>query len=258
MNRDYFLNTFKTENCIFNINLEDYKEFFDTKIFQNLIMTMNLNNEEPINTEEILNSRLDSIIKRHLINNYKNEFSIFNLTNLNIEKFSPEKQFENNFLRFNINELYDHIINEHNLLGQNIKLYRIESKDNLGIYDAGGLYLFDEDEKDFRLDPFNDKKLNNIFNSMNDYDIDKKYKSKWKFAFQNKEDLNKWIGGKKTYQNILNDNRSFHIKELLVPENMVIKGDNQVIYKSEHVRMSFKIELKNLNNKSVVKNTYNI
>jgi hypothetical protein len=258
MNRDYFLNTFKTKNNIVNINLENYKEFFDTKIFQNLIMTMDLNNEEPVNTEEVLNSRLDSIIKRHLIKEYKNEFSNFNLPNLNIAKFSPEKIIEKDLLKFNINELYDYIINENNLLGQNIKLYRIESKDNLGIYDAGGLYLFDETEKNLRLDPYNDNKLNHIFNSINDYDIDKKYKSKWKFAFENKEDLNKWIGSQKTYENIINDNRCFHIKELLVPENMVIKGNNQVIYKSEHVRMTSKIELQNLNKKSIVKNTYKI
>jgi len=258
MNRDYFLNTFKTKNNIVNINLENYKEFFDTKIFQNLIMTMDLNNEEPVNTEEVLNSRLDSIIKRHLIKEYKNEFLIFNLPNLNIAKFSPEKQIEKDLLKFNINELYDYIINENNLLVQNIKLYRIESKDNLGIYDAGGLYLFDETENNLRLDPYNDNKLNHIFNSINDYDIDKKYKSKWKFAFENKEDLNKWIGSQKTYENIINDNRGFHIKELLVPENMVIKGNNQVIYKSEHVRMTSKIELQNLNKKSIVKNTYKI
>ncbi len=258
MNRDYFLNTFKTENNIITINLKDYKEFFDTKIFQNLIMTMDLNNDESIDTEEIFNSRLDSIIKRHLLNQYQNEFSNFNLTNLNIGKFSPEKQIEKDLLKFNINELYDYIINENNLLGQNIKLYRIESKDNLGIYDAGGLYLFDENENNLRLDPYNDKKLNHIFNSFNDYDIEKKYKSKWKFAFENKEDLNKWIGSGITYSNIINDNRGFHVKELLVPENMVIKGEQQVIYKSENVRMSFKIELQDLNKKSIIRNNYKI
>lgn len=81
---------------------------------------------------------------------------------------------------------------------------------------------------------------------MNDYNSTEKYKGDWNFAFDNLEDLKSWIGNKETYLNILNDKRGFNIKEIIVPDYMVINGDKQVIFKNDRIRTTNKIEFKTL------------
>jgi hypothetical protein len=158
-----------------------------------------------------------------------------------------------NIYTINLNELYDHIANEHLLLGQDVTLYRIESADNLGIYNAGGKYLFSENSNNNRLDPFYDDKLNTIFNSINDYNINQ-YKNEWNFAFLKLEDLAKWIHDSETYQNIKNDYRKFNIKEIKVPENMVIIGHDQVIYKKSNIRSIKKLDFNTIENNFITQN----
>lgn len=156
------------------------------------------------------------------------EYRLFNF------KMQYTKQNGNQY-SINLNELYDHIANEHILLGQDITLYRIESETGLGIYDAGGQYLFSEESNRKRSDPFYDAKLNQIFDSINDYNTDK-YKNEWNFAFSKLEDLSNWVNDKETYQNIKDDYRKFNIKQITVPENMIIVGNGQVIYKKSNTR----------------------
>lgn len=162
------------------------------------------------------------------------EYRLFNF------KMQHSKQNENEY-SINLNELYDHIANEHTLLGQDITLYRIESADGLGIYNAGGHYLFSEESRKRINDPFYDEKLNKIFNSINDYNINQ-YKNEWNFAFLKLEDLSNWIHDKQTYQNIKEDYRKFEIKQITVPENMLIIGNEQVIYKKDSIRSIKKLK----------------
>lgn len=183
-------------------------------------------------------------INLKILTHIEEELKLFNLNEIRFIGFkSKELNIDNNILKINLNEIYDYISKEHNITGLNRKLYRIESNDNLGIYNAGGAYLF----KNKGLgDPYHDEKLNTIFDSMNDYNSTEKYKGDWNFAFDNLEDLKSWIGNKETYLNILNDKRGFNIKEIIVPDYMVINGDKQVIFKNDRIRTTNKIEFKTL------------
>lgn len=179
----------------------------------------------------------------YIQSNYEYILREFNLNNIRLNNIKLNVTSYSGYIEVNLNEIYDHIINEHNILGQNKKLYRIESQDNLGIYNAGGFYLLSEKSNNKRKDPAYDDNLNHIFDSINDYSASG-YKTKWNFAFENIEDLKEWISDKETYINLRDDNRHFHIKEIYVPENMIIVGNKQVIFQSEKIRTINKIEIK--------------
>ena len=183
----------------------------------------------------------------YLQSKFSHIFDKLNIKNLRLTKFrSKYSEVFDSSLNLNLNELYDFMVEEHNILGQNKTLYRLESKSGLGVYDSGGYYLFNEEHNKKRPDPFSDNKINHIFNSVNDYDS-QTYKSEWKFAFSSLDELKNWIQDEKTFNNLKNDNRGYHIKEFLVPENMVIEGDSQIIFKDKFVRTSKSINLDSLN-----------
>lgn len=206
---------------------------------------------------EVEEKDVENILKINLmiLSKKTKEIDSFNLNTVRFMGFKPkDKSFENNTLKININEIYDHIIEEHNLLGQNKKLYRLESSDNLGIYDAGGIYLFSEEQRRKKNDPFYDDKLNSIFDSINDNGGIAKYKGDWKFAFDKLEDLIEWIGDNETYLNISKDSRGFNIKEITVPENMIIYGNKQAIFKDNSVRETLKLNLNTIEHQFLKKN----
>lgn len=210
------------------MNRNEFLKLFKSNYLELNIEQKNINNHIHINLS--------------ILSKINNELNFFNLNEIRLIGFKPrEKIFENNILKINVNEIYDHVIKEHNILGQNRTLYRVESNNDLGIYDAGGLYLFSEDIRKVKNDPYYDNKLKSIFDSMNDYESKRKYKGDWKFAFENLDDLIEWIGDKETYLNILNDSKGFRIKELTIPENMIIYGAKQAIYKKDSVRSEIKI-----------------
>lgn len=137
---------------------------------------------------------------------------------------NPENDLIRYWIKVNINELYD---NFSKYLKPNItKIYRIESENGQGLYSIGKFACLNvgNNHPCPRADPL----LNGIFNAHEFSNSFDNYYSKWKFGFDNLDDLRSWLG--KEIANI-----SFIIKEITISNHYVIRGNKQLIMKSEEI-----------------------
>lgn len=161
-----------------------------------------------------------------------------------------------NYVYLDLNELYDQVMKDNNLLGQNVTLYRIENKDGKGIITLGCSYLFGDRSTEISKVPYTDPSIAYIFVNRSD-NHNGNYKNKWKFAFRSLEDLKDWIKDKNTFDSIKNNKEKFIINEICIPEKMVINGEKESIFESNSIRKSKLIKLDdvefNFKNKNNIK-----
>lgn len=222
MNRDVFINKLKM------LYLDNYNIKNDS-----FIVNFNINQ---YNNAELL-------IKNELKNTLKKINSNLNFNNYNIYQYN--NSIKENHMIVNANDFFDHIISTNQIESKNVFLYRIVNKDDLGVYDAGGRYLFVGEQR--RTDPSQDDKLNKIFYEMNDYSSTESYKQNWFFAFETIDSLFEWIDNEESFDNLVKS--GFKIKEIKIQENAVIKGEGQVIYLDNSVIEKKDISLKKYNYK---------
>lgn len=212
------------------------REVFINKLKMLYLDNYNIKNDSfkvNFNIHQYNNAEL--LIKNELKNTLKKINSNLNFNNYNIYQYN--NSIKEDHMIINANDFFDHIISTNQIESKNIFLYRIVNKDDLGVYDAGGRYLFVGEQR--RTDPSQDDKLNKIFYEMNDYSSTESYKKKWFFAFDTIDSLFEWINNEESFDNLVKSN--FKIKEIQIPENAVIKGNEQIIYLD-----SFSIEKKDI------------
>jgi len=128
-------------------------------------------------------------------------------------------------IEFNPHLYYDRLPLQSNI----ITLYRLENSEGKGVYDiAGGKGLKNEESHVPELDDsinflFDISKVNNFFNH---------YKREWRFACASPELLKSWImPGQEEFLR----SRNIGIAQIEIPEQFVINGQYQSIFKQEHV-----------------------
>lgn len=149
---------------------------------------------------------------------------------------SPDWQY---CFEVDLNELYDMYFN--NIKDdETIKIYRIETKEGKGIYDAGlGFSLLTPGKA-----PYEDKGISLIFRKENT-----DYMKKWKFAFKDQKQIETWLDLKdevKIYEMV---KKNLELIEIKIKKNNVVEGEDQVIFKPETIISKKKITLDFFNNK---------
>lgn len=128
-------------------------------------------------------------------------------------------------IEFNPHLYYDRLPLHSNI----ITLYRLENSEGKGVYDiTGGKGLKNEEshvpELDYSINfLFDISKVNNFFNH---------YKREWRFACASPELLKSWImPGQEEFLR----SKNIGIAQIEIPEQFVINGQYQSIFKQEHV-----------------------
>ncbi len=235
MERESFINHFKNKynnqfsdyyySLFFDIDLED---FDNKKNLSALYLTNKL-----LEDFEFLHIK-DFIIPKDLI---KVDFDY----DYNEDESNKSPLIRHN-VNFNLNILYDYIINKYpDLNNNNTTIYRIEHFNGTGLYDGSGFSIMSKaaNKYDSQPCPSTEKAFMSIFDFHNRY-IDSSYKKEWSFCFSDLNQLNKWCHSKEVLTELKEN--GYSINEIIIPENFVIKGLNQSIFKKDKI-----IYQKNLN-----------
>lgn len=228
MNRESFINYFK------NKYKDQFSDYYYSLFFD-------------IDLEEFDNKKILSSL--YLTNKLLNDFELLNIKDFNIPKdliqvnfdwdYNEDESNTNPLIRhnvnFNLNILYDHIVNKYpDLNNNNIKIYRIEHLNGTGLYDGAGFSIMSKAANKYNSQPCpsTEEAFMSIFDFHNRY-IDNSYKKEWSFCFSDLNQLNKWCNSKEVLDELKEN--GYKINEIIIPENFVIKGINQSIFKKDKI-----------------------
>lgn len=164
----------------------------------------------------------------------KNKYSILDKIENNkryddyYEEDNPDSEFCAFICQININNLYDMIKNVENYKEYKKDIFRIEGKENKGLYDTFFATL-PVDEINHP-NPRKDISFDGIFDvNNNDY----KYFQKWSFGFKDLKDLKNWIMTDENQERLENSNCI--LKKITLDEDYIINGNKQLIFQSEKI-----------------------
>lgn len=213
MDRQSFINKFndyfkKNESRFFHFNIEvkEYKnelEFNENlhQLFVPFFEELGIQNKYKI---------LDKIP------NHKNYDAYY-------EEDNPDSEFCSFTCMININQMYDIVKVMENYHQEMVDVYRIETKDNKGLYDSffGALSV----DAIHHPNPREDERFEGIFdNHSNDYT----YMRKWHFGFSNIQDVKNWLMTEENQIKLINIGAV--IKKITIDKNYVIEGHKQLIF----------------------------
>lgn len=180
----------------------------------------------------------------------KNEFPFpLNEKQLSFFKVEPDWGFmEDNedyegwryYAKVELNEIFDFMISSNNDNVKNITtIYRIENKENQGIYSAGfGYSLLNPGEA-----PHKDGNISFVFRkNVTDY------MKNWIFGFKNKEQIKTWIDLNDKEKILKLENNGLNLVEIKINKNKIVEGEEQVIFKKEDILSKKIISLTNQKN----------
>lgn len=162
-------------------------------------------------------------------------------------------------LGFDYHSLYDCLLNKDKFESQpNIKIYRLETNNNKGIYQDYILNLPIEEYENFiddhkkRPPPLEDDCLKSLFCSRTI--IDEEYQKAWCFGFKNKKDILKWFNNKEILNKAISDSGA-HIAVYSVPGTDYIASSKQAAFKIKNAKKVNQLKIESLNRKKN-RNTY--
>lgn len=230
MNRTTFINHFKTK---YNTNYsEDYKLlFFDIDLSA-------FDNNKSL-TEIYINSLLEDDFKSlGIIQDVKIPKKIINVEfdyDYNEDEDNTSELIRHN-VNLNLNILFDSIIENYPELNTDItSIYRIENKNGGGLYDGAGFSIMARNVNEganTQPCPSTEPTFMSIFDFQNRY-IPNDYKRSWNFAFTSVEQLKNWINCADKIKEL--KMFGFEIYEMEIPENFVIFGEKQTIFKNDKI-----------------------
>lgn len=163
--------------------------------------------------------------------NIKNKYDILDKVENNkrydeyYEEDNPDSEYCSFSCQININLLYDMIKKVEKYHQEMISIYRIESKDNKGLYDTFFASL--SVDEIHHPSPRDDESFNGIFDKNNN---DYKYFQKWSFGFESLKELKDWLITEENVNKL--QNIGGVIKEITIDKNYVIKGNKQLIFQN--------------------------
>lgn len=156
------------------------------------------------------------------------------------EEDNPDSEYCSFRCIININQMYDIIKVIENYPQEIIEIYRIETKDNKGLYDSffGTLSV----DAIHHPNPREDDKFEGIFdNHSNDYH----YMKKWHFGFADLQDVKNWLMTEENQIKLMDIGGV--VKKITIDKHDVIEGHKQLIFqKSEKVNEDI-VDWKNIN-----------
>lgn len=133
-------------------------------------------------------------------------------------------------LKINVNQLYDEVIANNQILTPTKTLYRVENDKGEGLYSSffGG----DAGNQEHHTDPADDTALSVLF-SHKLYYSNSKYSDDWHFAFNDMKDLKEWIHAEGFIPQLYKKN--FCVYQVEVPESAVILGEGQCAFQKSKI-----------------------
>ncbi len=197
----------------------------------------NLFNEKKLN-ELFIKIKYNKDYESFFIENKIKEISNSVLPKIELDYYELEDYDQVVFnVTLNVNELYDAYKNEYKT--NYVEVYRVEGNDGNGLYQQN---IKIENNKN-RPSPYQDGDISLIFNgSMTD---NNPYQKEYIFGFKDLNQLKEWI------KDI--DMSNLIIKKYKIPENYVIEGEKQIIFKKEESEFIENIDINNLNKKVKLK-----
>jgi hypothetical protein len=230
MNRTKFIDHFKTK---YNTNYSDYYKllYFDIDLSA-------FDNNKSL-TELYINSLLDNDFESlGLIQDIKVSKDIIKVE-FDYDYNEDEKNTSlliRHDVSLNLNILFDSIINKHPEINSNLSsIYRIENKNGFGLYDGIGFSIMARninENENTQPCPSTEISFMSIFDWQNIH-IPNEYKRSWNFAFSSLPQLENWINCPDKIKEL--KTFGFEIYEVKVPENFVILGEKQTIFKNDKI-----------------------
>lgn len=146
---------------------------------------------------------------------------------------NPDDDVCRYFAYINLNSLYDTVVSEKKMYGESRSIYRIEDAADKGLYSGVGFKIMCDSKTGIQPNPADDESFMSIFNQSDNY-ISESYKKSWQFAFNDLNQLKNWVGDKHALESLIQHN--YHIKEIIVSENCLIIGNEQVVYQPSGVQ----------------------
>lgn len=197
----------------FDILVEDYKS--GKQAGRNYLQAF-------LHAQDIHPIVVDNIMKDIVI---KSEFDSY---------YEEDEDNTGEFCRFNckvnIDQLYDLYIIHSNFNLHTKQIYRIESRENDGLY-SGVFAKLDVDEH-LHPAPFKDPAFKRIFSEPGRVQ-DEPYQDNWYFAFSNLQDLKSWTINDDNIKQL--HDHGYIIKKITLPENFMIEGNKQTIFQKKYV-----------------------
>jgi len=221
MNRFDFINHFKDNNPDEAVSEWPFLEF--------KVLLTSTKNSESLGLMYI-NSRLESMYESLNITNghFLTKGDIDFKYDYYYEEDNPDGDYCQYLANLNLNKLYDKLIDSKAINNNEmITLYRVETKDNKGLYDGIGYTILLNTEDYNHPGPEKENKFMNIF-AHTGHLSDNKYKAKWLFAFSDEDQLKGWLGNKTVYDLLVK--HEFQLKMITINSSKAIIGDSQVIY----------------------------
>lgn len=141
--------------------------------------------------------------------------------------------------KVDLNEIYDILIKEKKDVNI-VKIYRIENKEEKGIYSVGLGYTFLKPGES----PHKDGDISLVFReNVTDY------MRKWQFAFKNKDQIEMWLDFEDKEKLLSMKSKGLNLVEIKIDRQKIVEGNEQVIFKPTDVLEKKIIEMKLIENK---------
>lgn len=220
MQRSQFLklfnNNFNNENSFYYFNI-DIAEYNDIQAIQHSI-----DKHFSVFLEQNHITNINFVEKVKILYNYDSDFE-------EDEEENPNSALCRYNCKLNLHKLYDQYVIFSNFNLKPVSLYRLESKNNEGLYSTGFASTININSN--QPSPHSDIILNQIFDDAV-YSKDEEYKRKWYFAFKNVEETNQWANH--NLKQVI-EKYNLIIKKITVPAEFVIHGEQQSIFQKEHI-----------------------
>lgn len=226
MNRIDFINHFKEKNPDDAVS--------DWPFLEYKILLTSTKNSESLGLMYV-NSKLEAMYESLNISNghFLSKGDIDFKYDYYYEEDNPDGDYCQYLANLNLNILYDKLIDNKIINNDEmITLYRIESNDNKGLYDGIGYNILLNTEDYNHPGPEKEGNFMNIF-AHSGHLLNNEYKAKWLFAFSDESQLKGWLGNKKVFDLLVEND--FQLKKITINSSKAIIGHSQAIYLGTNV-----------------------
>lgn len=159
------------------------------------------------------------------------------------EEDEPDSPWCRYNCKINLHELYDAVIlNSENALDTAI-IYRVENSFEQGLY--SGFFASHPINPENQPNPMVDKNFKGIFDE--DFRYKTPYTEQWYFGFNSLKEVKNWLQKEDIFEK-LNQN-GFKVKKIWIPQNFVIQGNQQLIFKKNQTIWKYSLNWQDLKDK---------